>query len=203
MYDMQSRQVVTEQVGTTNGQVQNVARVKHQIASQSKLKIKITNGTGNDITDLPIFPGYQAMTDFTAKSAADSGQSSLVYTFNNFASIAEYVRYFTTVKCLIEGGKYSTSDTDNLVGSFNHIKTYPAGEKKTAEFDIENFRVNLGSSYQKEGRFKAEALVWALTPSLQVKLSKLKAGTSIEFEFNITGFEDHAEVGAIDAREIR
>lgn len=193
-------------VSTVQGGVRQIAMLSHELSGNEKLVIRIENKTANDKTNVPIFPGYKGMRPFTAAAADDAaGQNvDLVYTIEGFGSIQDFADYYDKHKVLIEGGKYSTSDTDNLVGAFKHTMMYPQGTgAKTVNFDIDTFRVNLGTGFQKEGSFRPDKLVWVITPALQVVLSKLKANSTIELTFNVTGFENSGQFGAIEANVIR
>ena len=195
-----------DSVSTVQGGLRNTAKLQHELTGNERLVITLKNTTANDITNVPIFNGYKGKRPYTAKNMADAAAQGvdIVMTVEGFASIEDFADYYGVNKVLIEGGKYSTSDTDNLVGAFVHVMKYPQGTgDKTVNFDIDTFRVNLGSSYQKEGSFKPEKLRWMLTPALNILLSKLKANSTIELTFNVTGFENSAEVGAIEANVIR
>lgn len=183
------------------------ANVQHGLVSRRRLNITVT--ATNDVNNLPIFAGYRGLGAFTAKGIADAAGQNVdaVMTIEGFATIADFAKYMEQSRFAINGARIHSTDAANFDSEFKHTEKYPYGvEDKVGYESIEDYKVALpgqSGGWSQDLRIPADKLVWRPWYGLIIELTKIKAGTTMKFSFDVVGVDKSFNASPIASNVIQ
>lgn len=197
--------VKTDYATNALGQQIQTYGVQHAIAGDNRLIITLENKSAADIANAVIFPGYKGKTLFDTKKYGDAaGQGiDVVFKADGFDNIVDFCAYMDNARLAIEGVSMTTSSHENY-NEFIHIEKPGTGiDEKPIRQDISRRKVSLGQAFSNDMVLGSEVISWRTWYGLAIYLKKLKAGSTITFEFNIVAQDKPSMMAALSAPVVR
>lgn len=188
-------QTSNEMVNTSNRGKTDI--IQNNILGDLKLRLKITNETKDnednfiDVKNVSIFNSITGEKTGLKYEVIGSDFAGLGI---NQADFFETIQnYYALVPTTLAGVTVKSKDTDNLLETLTVMHIKPNGKASSVDIGMDGFVVHLGNASYSE-RLRIDDFVYTTKPSYVLTLSKLKANTSIEFEFNIVAYDQSALV---------
>ncbi len=107
--------------------------------------------------------------------------------------------YYNRLSTQIVGLRLESNDVENFDGEFTFTKCDPTGKKSDMSFSLSEYKVesSKSSGFSNSLVIPANKLSFVLSAALDWKLSKLKAGSKIDFIIDISGEEKVSELSTI------
>lgn len=184
---------------SSDGSVLQTAKVANAITGVNQLRFSLTAVGENDVENILLFPGSWRDTN-----ELNASKAKVTFASKNWTSINQFLNYFAHVNTQIVKIVMETTDTENFDQELLFIEKMPTGKEDEVSFPLSNKKVasTKASGWAEKITITTEDMAPVIWAGLEIALSKMKAGSTINFYIDVYGVNKVQELNAIGSTRI-
>lgn len=184
---------------TSDGSILQTAKVANAIIGVTELRFSLTAQGENDVEDIMIFPGAWRDTN-----ELNASKGKVAFASKNWANINQFLNYFSRINTQITKIIMESNDVENFDQELIFTEKMPTGKEDEIPFALSPKKQPSvkASGWAEKITITNEDMAPVLWPGLDITLSKMKAGSTINFYITLNGVNKAQELNSIGVSRI-
>jgi hypothetical protein len=180
-------------VSASGNSATSTLAVANSLQGVTRVMFSLTVAAGADVADVAFLKGCWD----TSRAAAKAG---VTFTSKVFPDYASFMQYFTQISTAVTRISLSSTDVNNFQSTLTFTEMQPGGKKSNVDLDLRPYRQNVGGGYGETIEIKDFPFVqWN---GQEIMISNIKGGSTIDFTFEISGWNKSKDLMALTAQTI-